>query len=109
MMQVKGYRILVKAIEIKRTSEGGIILSVEGTNEDRMEQNGNQRGIVVGIGHTAYQSEASNEPWCEIGDEIIFAKHAGRFVFDPETDEQFMVMNDDECLCVTRKGVATDA
>jgi co-chaperonin GroES (HSP10) len=109
MMEVKGYRILVKAKEIERTSKGGIIISVEGTNEDKLEQNGNQFGIVVGIGHTCYKGGVSDEPWCEIGDEIIFARHAGRFVFDPETNEQYLIMNDDEVLCVTRKGAAKDA
>jgi co-chaperonin GroES (HSP10) len=104
MMKVKGYRILVKAKEIKRESDGGIILSVEGTNEDRLEQNGNQFGTVIDIGHTCWKGGIDETPWCAIGDEIIFAKHAGRFVFDPETDEQFLVMNDDEVICVVREG-----
>ncbi len=103
-MEVRGYRLLVKAKEIKRESEGGIILSVEGTNEDRLEQTGNQVGTVVGIGHTCWKGSLEQEDWCEVGDTILYSKHAGRFVYDPETDEPYLVINDDDVLIVLEKG-----
>jgi len=103
-MQIRGYRILVKPKEIKRKSDGGIIISIEGMNEDRLEQSGNQMGTIVGIGHTCWQGSLEQEPWAEVGDEIIFSKHAGRFIYDPETEEQFLTINDDDVLIVTKKG-----
>lgn len=104
MMQVRGYRILVKPKEIKRKSDGGIIISIEGMNEDRLEQSGNQMGTIVGVGHTCWKGSLEQEPWAEVGDEIIFSKHAGRFIYDPETEEQFLTINDDDVLIVTKKG-----
>ncbi len=98
MIDVQGYRILVKAKEIERVSAGGIIVSVEGTNEDRLEQTGNQIGTVIGIGHTCWTGGKDETPWCEVGDEIIYSKHAGRFVFDPESDEPYLVINDDDVI-----------
>tara|TARA_R110000868_G_scaffold292874_2_gene553387 strand:- start:283 stop:612 length:330 start_codon:yes stop_codon:yes gene_type:complete len=104
MLTVKGYRLLVKAKEIERVSGGGIIISVEGTNQDRLEQTGNQIGTVVGVGHTCWKGSVDDTPWCEVGDDILYSKHAGRFVFDPVTDEKFLTINDDDVIAVIQKG-----
>ena len=107
MLEMRGYRLLVKPKEIERVSEGGIIISVEGTNEDRLEQAGNQWGTVVSIGHTCWKggpNDIVQDPWCDVGDDIIYSKHAGRFVYDPYTNEQFLVINDDDVHCIVKKG-----
>ena len=104
-MQIRGYRLLVKAEEIKRETDWGFVTSVEGTNEDRMEQSGNQIGFVVGVGHTCWKGGVDETPWCKEGDRILYSKHAGRFVYDPNTDEPYLVINDDDVLLVLEKKV----
>lgn len=107
MMQARGYRLLVKPKPIQRESAGGIIISVDGTQADRLEQSGNQMGTVISIGHTCWKGgpkDIVQDPWCVMGDEIIYSKHAGRFVFDPETEEEYLIINDDDVLLITKKG-----
>ena len=106
MLEAKGYRLLVKAKEVERVSEGGIIVSIEGSKEDRMEQAGNQWGTVVSIGHTCWKGGVDDTPWCDVGDEIIYAKHAGRYVYDPYDagdEAQYLIINDDDVQCIVKK------
>jgi len=102
MLKVKGYRVLVKPKEVEKVSKSGIIVLVEGTNETKLEEAGQQFGTVVGIGDTCWAGEAFSAPWCRIGDTILFSRHAGRFVYDPTDPEEtaYMIMNDTDVLAV---------
>ena len=95
MIKMVGYRLLVKPKEREKVSEGGIIL-VE--LDERMHDAGNQFGTVISIGESCW---GEDEPWCSEGDEILFSKFAGRFVYDPDTKEEFMVMNDTDVIAIT--------
>lgn len=96
MINVVGYRVLVKPKEIEKVSEGGIVI-IASDNEEKLEEAGNQFGTVVSMGESCYGEE---DPWCKVGDYVCFAKYAGKFVFDPETDEKFFIMNDTDILAV---------
>jgi len=101
MINVKGYRVLVKPDELEKVSKGGIIVTVSGTNEERLEKAGQQFGTVVGIGDACWKGEAFGEPWCRYGDRVLFSRHAGRFVYDPSDEEvSYMIMNDTDILAV---------
>ena len=102
MLEVKGYRILVKPDPLETVRPSGIIMVLD----EKLERSGQQFGTVMGIGHTCYQATPkrnSANHWCAVGDRILFSKHAGRFVYDPSTEEELMVMNDDDVLCVVRE------
>lgn len=103
MMQVKGYRILVKPDEIDTVSKGGIIMVLD----ERMELASQQFGTVICIGPTCWTDGQGNalERWCEVGDRVVFSKHAGRFVYDPtEDDAEYMVINDNDIIAVIGEG-----
>ena len=102
-MEARGYRILVKPTEKPRETESGIITSLEGTEWDQMERTGNQYGTVLSIGHTCWKGTTEDEPWCAVGDEIVYSKHAGRYVWDRITQEEWLVINDEDVLCIYRK------
>ena len=36
------------------------------------------------------------KPWCQIGDRVLFGKHAGKLEIDPVTEEEFMILNDED-------------
>lgn len=93
MMKVRGYRVLVKADEIETVSRGGIVI----VQDEKLEKAAQQTGIVVGVGHTCWYDE---DPWCKVGDRILFAKYAGRLIVDPDTGEDYMVMNDKDVIIV---------
>ena len=95
-MKVRGYRIMVKLDEIETQTEAGIVLVVDESREKAAQQT----GTVVGIGHTAWKGRLEQEPWCEVGDKILFSKYAPRLVVDPESGEEYGVINDDDVICV---------
>ena len=84
-----GWRVLIKPQEINEVSKSGIILTTEITKE--REQMGNTTGIVVAMGTQCYADEP--EPWCQLGDKVIFAKYAG-LVYLGKDGKQYRMVND---------------
>jgi chaperonin GroES len=84
-----GWRVLIKPQEVKQMSKGGIILSTD-TNKER-EQMGNTTGVVVAMGEQCFADEL--QPWCEIGDKVIFAKYAG-LLYLGKDGCQYRMIND---------------
>jgi co-chaperonin GroES (HSP10) len=95
---MQGYRLLVKAKAVETVTESGIILAID----EKLELSGQQFGTVVQIGHTCWCDENDNpkRQWCSVGDEILFSKYAGRFVYDPEDNEEYLVINDTDVIAV---------
>jgi co-chaperonin GroES (HSP10) len=60
------------------------------------------QGIVLTIGKTAFR-DFGGEPWCIVGDYVAYARHAGKFVKDPDTDEDILVINDEDVICKITK------
>lgn len=74
-------------------------------NEHTRAQASVDQGIVLTVGKTAF----NGEPWCQVGDYIAYARHAGKWVKDPETDENILAINDEDVICrITTKEVAKD-
>ena len=100
MINMKGYRLLVDIDPIEKVTPGGIVL----VQDEKLEASGQQFGTVVAIGHTCWtnaEGEQVVEPWCEVGDYILFARHAGRFVFDPkDRSKEYSVMLDTDVIAV---------
>lgn len=100
-----GYRILVKPLDLKREHE------VEGTDirlelvypEEKLYRNAQTKGIVLAVGEKAYKAyskDYNGRPWIEVGDKIYYAQHAGKNVIDPETEEELLLLNDDDVTAV---------
>jgi len=99
MINVKGYRILVKGDAIETVSKGGIVMVLD----ERMEKASQQFGRVIAIGATCWSMADGTplEPWCKVGDRVVFSKHAGRFVYDPtDNDAEYMIINDTDIIAV---------
>lgn len=77
------------------------------TNEATREQASVDQGIVLGIGPVAFR-DYGGEPWCKVGDHIAYARHAGKWVKDPDTDENILIINDEDVVCLITKKVAKD-
>jgi co-chaperonin GroES (HSP10) len=109
MITMKGHRILVDPDPVEEVSEGGIIIA----SDKKLERTGIQRGVIVAIGPNAWKAyrtidregfERDGEPWCSIGDYVLFGRHAGRYVEDPVTKKEYLVMNDEDILGVFEEG-----
>lgn len=73
-----GYRVLVAPDEIEETSKGGIVLAKDLINK---EQGAQVVGTVLDIGADCW-ADTAGEPWCKVGDRVIFAKYTGMKIWD---------------------------
>jgi co-chaperonin GroES (HSP10) len=103
------HRIVVKADDIdekdehfKRAKEVGILVA---RNERDREQAAIDTGVVVSIGPTAFRDFGEDAPPIKEGDSVVYARYAGKVIVDPETDEKFVALNDEDVIAIiTKKG-----
>ena len=89
-----GYRLLVLPFTPKEKTKGGILFSQEQLDKARIATT---CGYVLKMGDLAYKDkEKFNEPWCKIGDWVMFARYAGARL--PIEGGEVRILNDDEVL-----------
>ena len=88
-----GYRMLVKPYEVKQKSAGGILLVPESKEYADMACS---MGQVIRQGPDCYQDEKFSEPWCKVGDFVLYARHVGQKVEIKVADQviKFLLIND---------------
>ena len=57
-------------------------------------------GVVHKIGPNAFKAFDDGIPWCKVGDHVVFAKFAGALIEDPETKEQFRLLQDEDIIAI---------
>lgn len=98
------HRIVVKQAKLeetnkdyKRAEAAGIIIP---DHPDKIRaQAGVDTGTVVSIGPTAYR-DFHIEPQVKVGDEVAFARFSGKTVVDPATQEEYVVLNDEDLVVI---------
>lgn len=104
------HRILVKQLDVleedkafKQARAAGLIL--EGDIMKR-EQAAVDRGEVLAWGPTVFRDFGGENP-LEVGNVIVFARHSGKTVRDPEQadDDQtkYILINDEDVIAILRK------
>ena len=75
--ELPGFHVLVRPVSIKEKTKGGILLP-NSTKDDMSYLT--TRGQVIKIGDLAYNDNEKfpKGPWCQLGDYICYAKHAGQ-------------------------------
>ena len=104
MIEVTGCRVLVKPFSIQEHDKvfaaarrAGIALP---DMAQRKEQINVDKGVVIQLGegcHPDYVGKVS------IGDTIGFAKFGGKYVQDLEKEELFLIINDEDVICVFKE------
>ena len=89
----KGNRVVIKQSQLEETTESGIILK---RDNKVAEQAGIIKGTVVALGEACWGKWP--EPWAKIGDEVYFAKFAGKTIPDPVTEEMYLIMMDEDII-----------
>jgi len=92
-----GWRILLLPYQGKKKSDGGILLTSETQEKERVAT---VCGYVLKVGPLAYKDldkfGPETEPWCKEGDWVIFGRYAGsRFKIE---GGEVRLLNDDEIL-----------
>lgn len=101
------HRILVrpdkveeKDSKLKAARRAGIVLIEE---EYSREQAAVDTGEVLAIGETAFRDFNTTSP-IAVGDHIVYARHAGKLVEDPDTEEKLVILNDEDVVAILKKG-----
>lgn len=98
------HRILIKADrfeDVDETTKRARQLGLEiPDHEDRKRaQAGVDKGRVVAIGATAFRDFGAESP-ITVGDYIAYARFGGKIIVDPETNEEYVVLNDEDVVCI---------
>lgn len=91
-----GHRVMVKVDIVEETTKGGIIISAKITDREQFAQ---VKGTLVAVGPTAWNDSTYSTPWAEVGNRVMFAKHAGGG--DIKIGEDiFRIINDEDITAV---------
>lgn len=68
--------------------------------EHKREQAAIDTGVVVSIGPTAFKDFGLSDFPIAIGDTVVYARYAGKTITDPATKENFVAINDEDCIAI---------
>jgi co-chaperonin GroES (HSP10) len=103
MIKVTGCRILVEPFKLQEhdkvfaaAEKAGIALP---EFSKRKEEVNVDRGTVLQVGPKCHEDYVGD---LQEGDVIGYAKFGGKFVQDPETEKAYLVINDEDVVCIFR-------
>ena len=99
MIQPAGHRVLVKVQEAEEVTQSGIIIP---KNIADKHTEAGILGVIVAVGPTAWKAFDDGEAWAQVGDKVAFAKYGGFVLEDPETKEQFRLLNDEDICALVK-------
>lgn len=104
MIKVVLHRILIKQDKLEETNVDFVRMRKLGlqlaeTDDRKRAQAGVDTGTVVAIGSTAFRDFGTESP-IMVGDKIAYARFSGKFITDPATQEEFVILNDEDVVCV---------
>lgn len=95
MIEVCGHRVLLKPKDVEKVTKGGIYIPDTIAEKERLATT---VGRVVGIGPTAWY-DFPGEPWCKVGDLVMYGKYGGKMVDAPDGNK-YVLINDEDCLAI---------
>lgn len=95
-VEVCGHRVLIKPWFPEEATEWGFKLDVG--NLHKREQAATQEGRIVDIGPNAWLAFDDGKPWAKVGDMVMFAKYAGKFL--KIDDEDYVIVSDEDVQCI---------
>lgn len=98
------HRILIKQDKLEEVDEVYIRarkagLEIANTDSNLRAQASVDTGTVIAIGDTAFRDFGTTSPIVE-GDRIAYARFSGKFVKDPTTEEEFVLLNDEDVVAI---------
>lgn len=97
-----GHRLLIKPQKLedidqayKAARSAGIIIQ---ESHEKLQQAAVDKGVVIAMGDTAFE-DFGGIPWCFVGDLVAYARYGGKLITDPETKEDFLILNDEDVIC----------
>lgn len=104
MIIVTGCRVLVRPLKVEENDKvvrsalaSGLVLPEQ---EKRKMQSVVDQGTVLQMGP---QVAIEYTEGINVGDKIGFAKFGGKFIKDPETEEDLLIINDEDVICIIKE------
>lgn len=98
------HRILIKQDKLEETNKdylraraAGIVIPDH--EDNKRAQAGVDTGTILAIGETAYRDFGTTPP-IKVGDRIAYARYSGKFITDPEDNEEYVALNDEDIVCI---------
>lgn len=96
MLQPLGFCVLVRADETKEQLKADKIHIPDSVlDRQRLEVT---TGTLLAVGPKAWKDLADGEAWAKVGDHVVYAKHGGKIIEDPETNEKVILLNDKDII-----------
>jgi co-chaperonin GroES (HSP10) len=91
-----GFTAIVLPKEVMKYSKGGIALAVD----EVMERNAQVMGTLIEMGEDFAKAYKPGTPqWgLKAGDTVIYAKYAGKWVRDPDTQTEYLIVLDSDIV-----------
>lgn len=96
MIEAITYRLLLRPDPIKKKTKSGLIIAAD----EKLERNATQTGTILGIGPDVYAAHRTSLKFggLEEGDRVFYAKYSGAWVIDPDTNEELLMVNDEDII-----------
>lgn len=89
--------MLILPEQVEEVSAGGIVLPEITQEREAMAQ---MYGTVIALGSHCFSGEP--EPWCKVGDKVVFAIYAGQ-IFKGNDGKRYRLIRDKEIVAVVNK------
>jgi co-chaperonin GroES (HSP10) len=86
--------------DYKRAAKAGIIIPEH--EDNKRAQAGVDRGTIISIGATAYKDYGIDPP-VQVGDLVAFARYSGKTIVDPDDNQDYVALNDEDIVAIIRK------
>ena len=101
--QPVGWKVLVKPIEPKKKTDGGVYLPAQSVDAEEFII---AHGTIIAIGELAYRDRETGArwkgTWPSIDDHVAFGRYAGqKLIVD---NQKFLLLNDDEITAIIPEG-----
>lgn len=90
-----GYRVLLEPEDLEETTPGGIVIPDSVRDKERLAT---QVGTILAIGDEAWSD--AKTPWAGPGDKVMFAKYAQKRIKDPYSEQEYIICNDEDIICL---------
>jgi co-chaperonin GroES (HSP10) len=102
------HRLVIQPVELEVYDEVAVRLKAAGlergiTEETKFHGTQIDQGYVIDIGPTAFLDYVKKHGLSipvHIGSLVTYARHAGKFIKDPKTNKEVVVLNDDDVLAI---------
>ena len=90
------FTALIKVKEVEEKTKSGIVLAVD----KKMEERAQTLGTILALGEDFAVAYKPKTPcWgLKEGDQVFFAKYAGKWVLDPDTEEELLLVLDSDIV-----------